>query len=216
MIQEKEEKLKALSFLIVKLDEFRALRRSDPERLRSAFLNAGFGGLFERIKADLERIAFFPETLPNLGGRLRLVGILRQLFPLCFFSIVLAFLIRIGIFKILDVKLYNFFLYIPIGIMFAFIVVDQSIRRVIGRYEEEHPELHATEREVCKRAVQELLDLLHREIRTYSLDTGKFRLRLYFDDYKGITVLKEYRERIMFVFKKKYSRFIVEPGSGPR
>ena len=211
MTSEKETRLRNIHFLILKLDEFRAFRRSNPERLRDSFMKTGNSKIFEQIKPALERIAFFPETIPKVASLMKSAALLRQLFPLCFFSIILAFLIRIGVFKIINTNLYNIFLYTPIVIMFMFIIIDQIVRRRIAAAEQKQPELHQIEKQQFKTAVQELLSQLNRELRIYKEDKTKYRLRLYFSDYKGVVIEKEYRENVMFVFKKQHSRFRALP-----
>lgn len=198
-------------FLIQKLDEFRAFKRSNPENLRSHFSTEGYSSLFERIRPDLKNIAFIPEKMPGVPNLLKAAAVIRQLFPLCFISFVLAFLIKIGIFKILSENLYYFFMITPVVILFAFVFMDQVVRRMIGKYEDKHPDLHEKEKKNIKRAAEELLASLNREISIYKLDPIKYRMRLYFDDYSGLEIESEYRERVMFVFKKKHSRFKAKP-----
>ena len=174
-------------------------------------MTEGYSSLFERIKPDLDSIAFVPERMSGVPNLIKAAAVIRQLFPLCFISFILALLIKLGIFKILNENLYYFFLITPVVIMFAFVLTDQIVRRTIARYENEHPDLHKEEKKNIKRATEELLSSLNKNIRIYNLDPVKYRMRLYFDDYSGLDIEREYRERVMFVFKKKYSRFMVKP-----
>ncbi len=207
------DKFLNILFLIQKLDEFRAFRRSNPENLRSYFMTEGHSSLFERIKPDLEKIAFVPEKIPGVPNLMKVAAVIRQLFPLCFISFVLAFLIKIGIFKILNESLYYFFMITPVVIMFTFVLMDQIARKMIVQYEDKHPDLHEDEKKNIKRAAEELLASLNKNISIYKLDPIKYRMRLYFDDYSGLEIESEYRERVMFVFKKKHSRFKAKPKS---
>jgi len=205
------DKYSTLVFLIQKLDEFRAFKRSDPEKLRNYFMSEGYSSLFERIKKDLDSIAFFPEKMPGVPKLMKAAAVARQLFPLCFFSFVLAFLIKIGVFKVLNQNLYSLFLFTPMVIIFGFIITDQIVRRKIAQYEESHSDLHLEEKMNIKRAVEELSAALCKKIRTYNLDPTKYRMRLFFGDYSGLQVESEYREKVMFLFRKKYLRFMVKP-----
>jgi hypothetical protein len=204
----KEEKLKNLSFLIMKLDEFRAFRRSNPEYLRAPSVKCGVSHIFERIKPDLETIANFPETLPDVLKLIRVVVVLRKLLPLCIFSMVLALLIRAGVFKVLNPILFYIMLILPMSIMFLFIVVDQVVRRKIARAENNNPELHTKEKENIKQAINEITRRVSQDISVDRGEAEKYKMKLYFDDYKGVIANKEYRERVMIFVKKKYSRFL--------
>lgn len=208
MTSNKEEKLKNYRFIITKLDEFRAFRRSNPEYLLGPASKCGTSQIIEKIKPDLERIAQFPETLPDVTKFLRAVVVLRKLLPLCMFSMILALLIRAGIFKITNSIIFYLLIIVPIVVLFLFVVVDQFVRRKIARAEEDNPDLHREEKENIKQAIDEITNRMYRQLGIKREEAEKHKMNLYFDDYKGVVVKNKYRERVMFIFKKKYSRFV--------
>jgi hypothetical protein len=155
----------------------------------------------------VEKITFLPESIPGLSNLIRIAATLRMLFPLCFFSFILGILIRVGIFPVASVLLYNVFLIAPIVIMVAFVVVDFSIRRRVARYEELHPDLHVEEKQQIKRAIDELILQFIREMKLYKENPDHYQMRLYFNDYRGLTVISQRQEKIFGVFNRGYSTY---------
>lgn len=201
------ETLDQYHYLISQLDSVRAFRRVDPSKLENSVNKTNAANVWSRIRPGLEKIAFLPESLPGLGNLIRIAATLRLLFPLCFFSFILALLIRVGIFALHNVFLFNLFLFGPLVIMFSFIVVDFIIRKKVARYEEEHPALHVKEKDQIKNAVEELIIKFIREMKLYKENPDRYQMKLYFNDYRGTTVINEHREKIFGVFKRKYSTF---------
>ena len=142
-----------------------------------------------------------------MSNFIRVAATLRMLFPLCFFAFILGILIRVGILPLANAILYNLFLIAPIVIMLAFVVVDFTIRKRVARHEEQHPDLHVEEKEQIRRAIDELILQFIREMKLYKENPDRYQMRLYFDDYRGITVLNERRDKIFGVFNRSYSTF---------
>lgn len=201
------ETLDQYHYLISQLDSVRAFRRVDPSKLEDSVNKTNAANVWSRIRPSIERIAYLPDSLPGLSNLIRITATLRLLFPLCFFSFILALLIRVGIFPVNNIFLYNLFLFGPLVIMFSFIVVDFIIRKKVARYEEEHPALHVEEKDQIKKAVEELILKFIREMKLYKENPDRYQMRLYFGDYRGTTVINEHREKIFGVFKRKYSTF---------
>ena len=201
------EKLAQFQYLVAQLDSIRAFRRVHPSKLEEAVNKTNSTKLWNRIKPEVERIVFLPESIPGLSNLIRTTATLRMLFPLCFFAFILGILIRVGIFPITSAFLYSIFLIAPIVIMVAFVVVDFTIRKKVARYEERHPDLHVEERAQLRRAVDDLILQFIREMKLYKGNPQKYQMRLYFNDYRGITVHSERREKIFGVFNRGYSTY---------
>jgi hypothetical protein len=201
------EKLAQFQYLVAQLDSIRAFRRVHPSKLEQAVDKTSSTKLWNRIKPSVERIAFLPESIPGLSNLIRIAATLRMLFPLCFFAFILGILIRVGIFPVTSVFFYNLFLIAPIVIMIAFVVVDFTIRKRVARYEEQHPDLHVEEKEQIKRAIEELIVQFIRETKLYKDNPERYQMKLYFGDYRGITVVNEHREKIFGMFNRGYSTF---------
>lgn len=201
------EKLAQFQYLVAQLDSIRAFRRVHPSKLEEAVNKTNSTKLWNRIKPEVERIVFLPESIPGLSNLIRTTATLRMLFPLCFFAFILGILIRVGIFPVTSDFLYSIFLIAPIVIMVAFVVVDFTIRKKVARYEEYHPDLHVEERAQLRRAIDDLILQFIREMKLYKGNPEKYQMRLYFNDYRGITVLGERREKIFGVFNRGYSTY---------
>ena len=201
------EKLAQFQYLVAQLDSIRAFRRVHPSKLEEAVNKTNSTKLWNRIKPEVERIVFLPESIPGLSNLIRTTATLRMLFPLCFFAFILGILIRVGIFPVTSAFLYSIFLIAPIVIMVAFVVVDFTIRKKVARYEERHPDLHVEERAQLRRAIDDLILQFIREMKLYKGNPEKYQMRLYFNDYRGITVLSERREKIFGVFNRGYSTY---------
>lgn len=201
------EKLAQFQYLVAQLDSIRAFRRVHPSKLEEAVNKTNSTKLWNRIKPGVERIAFLPESIPGLSNLIRTTATLRMLFPLCFFAFILGILIRVGIFPVTSAFLYSIFLIAPIVIMVAFVVVDFTIRKKVARYEEHHPDLHVEERAQLRRAIDDLILQFIREMKLYKGNPEKYQMRLYFNDYRGLTVLSERREKIFGVFNRGYSTY---------
>jgi hypothetical protein len=201
------EKLSQFHYLISQLDSLRAFRRVDPAKLENSVEKTNAASLWNRIRPGVERIAFLPDSIPGLSKLIRISATLRLLFPLCFFSFFLAILIRVGIFALTSVYLFNIFLFGPLIIMVSFVAVDFMIRKKVARYEKEHPDLHIEEKDQIKKAVDELILNFIREMKLYKENPDQYQMRLYFNDYRGTRVISERREKIFGVFKRSYSTF---------
>ncbi|MBN2050639.1 MAG: hypothetical protein JW760_09360 [Spirochaetales bacterium] len=200
--------LEDLKYLIRQLDGIRAFRRTDPAPLAEKMKYYGFGDLYGRIGPDIERIVFLPNQLPVIRSLVQVTGALRSLFMVCLFSILLAVLMRAGIFPVVRPWIYRLFLYIPSVILVGFAVLDFLLRRLIAGYEKKHPNLHNDEKERLRDAVGRLIPRLYRELRERNVSPEDFPMVLYHNDYPGIRIVKSRNERVLVLFRKKYLTYV--------
>jgi hypothetical protein len=200
-----------LHFLIQQLDGIRAFRRVDPGRIEQSFERLGLFKIWSSIKKNVQAIAYFPETIAGLSKLIKITTTLRSLFPIALLSLALSVLIRLGIFPLPTTSVYLIFLFVPLAIMAAFISVDLTVRKRIAAEERENPQLHDEEKRRIKEVIDDLLNRLNIEIRLKNEDPSRYRMRLYFKDYPGATVLAEKVERVFGVFRRSYSRYMSIP-----
>ena len=205
------EKLKELRFLIMQLDGMRATRRIEPAIVELSFQELNLTSMWQKIENDANKIAYLPHTIPRMKKLINLVGFLKGLFPVCFFSIVLSVFIKAGIFPEPNDLIFPALLIIPTLIMIAFICMDFLIRIKIIRYEQKHPDLYHQEGENIKRVVEALLIKMSKAIKSMGENGSKYRFKLYFNDYRGIRIVKEKNEKVFGIFRRKYVRYMVSP-----
>jgi len=124
---------------------------------------------------------------------------------------ILALLIRFGFAPMLTPTIYYALLAFPMLIMLAFVSVDFTIRRRVAKYEEEHPTMQSVEKEHIKAVIQELIMKLLKEIKSRGENPSNYKMKLFYKDYKGIRIIKERREKVFGIFKRKYSTYIAIP-----
>ena len=212
-IQERNglETLKELHFLIRQLDSICAFRRAGIEALEASFQRVNLTNTWEKIRPDVETIAYFPNTIPKILKLVKSVAFLRALFPICFFSFILSVLLMIGIIPVSNKFVSLFFLFLPTAVMIAFILIDFTIRRKIIKYEKEQPNLHSEEKRRIKKVIEELIIKLSKRIKRQSESPSNYKMHLFYDDYKGIEILKRKRESVYGIFKKNYFTYIAVP-----
>jgi len=205
------DKLSDLYYLAVQLDNIRAFRRVGTEKIESAFQRINSTGVWRKIKSDVEEIVYLPNTIPGLLRLTKIVMTLKTLFPTCFIFIILALLIRFGFIPIPAPALSYVLIFFAIFVMFSFVALDFTIRRRIVKYEEEHPAMQSREKEHIKAVIQELIMKLLKEIESCGEDPSNYRMRLFYKDYERIKIIKERKEKVFGIFKKKYSTYIAIP-----
>lgn len=205
------ETLKELHFLIRQLDSICAFRRTGTAALEASFQRVNLTNTWEKIKPDVETIAFYPNTIPEIFRLVKSVAFLRALFPICFLSFILSVLMMIGIIPVSNKFVSLFFLFLPIMVMIAFILIDFTIRRKIVKHEKEQPNLHSEEKGRIKKVIEELIMKLSKRIKKQRESPSNYKMRLFYDDYKGIEILKRKRESVYGIFKKKYFTYIAVP-----
>ena len=205
------ETLKELHFLIRQLDSICAFRRAGTAALEASFQRVNLTNTWEKIRPDVETIAYLPNTIPEILKLVKSVAFLRAIFPICFFSFILSVLLMMGIVPVSNKFVSLFFLFLPIAVMIAFILIDFTIRRKIIKYEKKQPNLHSEEKRRIKKVIEELIIKLSKRIKGQSESPSNYKMRLFYDDYKGIEILKRNRESVYGIFKKNYFTYIAVP-----
>ena len=204
-----ERRLKNVCHLLTQLDSLRAFKRVNLTPIEESFHEINRTKLWEEIQPDLEKIVYFPQTLP-LAFRLMQVGaVLRRLFPICFFSVVLVILDKAGIIRLPASPIAALlFLFAPIVILIGFVCVDLFIKRIIIKYERTHPRMQSKQKERIRKIIQTLTEDLREEIRNLGKNPAQVQMELYFDDYEGIKIVRELRRRF---FRLKYPIYLGVP-----
>jgi len=205
------DRLSDLRYLVLQLDGICAFRRVGTEGIENSFQRINSIGVWRKIKPDVEEIVYFPNTIPGLLRLIKIVATLRKLFFTCLILMILALLIRFGFAPMLTPTIYYALLAFPMLIMLAFVSVDFTIRRRVAKYEEEHPTMQSGEKEHIKAVIQELIMKLLKEIKSRGENPSNYKMNLFYGDYKGIMIIKERREKIYGIFKRKYSTYIAIP-----
>ena len=199
-------KLENLRYLVAQLDSIRAFRRVDLTPVEESFHEVDRTELWNKIQPDLAKIVYFPQTLPRARTLMQVAFVLRRLFPVCFFSIVLVILTKAGFIPIRISPMASYVLFLgPFAILFAFVYVDLFIRRTVIRYEREHPNMQSKQKAHVKTVVQKLTKDLLKEIANLNAEPGSYPLRLYYNDYDGMRIVKELRGRLL---RRKYPTYL--------
>jgi hypothetical protein len=200
-----------LGFLIQKLDGIRAFRRSNPQMIEDCFYKLYQEGLWNRIRKDVRAIAFFPNTIPQIGRLIKIAQVLRMFFPLATMAIIFAVVTRFGILPVLNRTLYFIMILIPALMIGSLLPLDLIIRRKVIKYQGARPDLFFEEKERIKGVVDELAIKLAVELKHRRQRADQYVMYLYFDDYKAMEILGEKPERMLGIIKKRYTRFKVVP-----
>jgi hypothetical protein len=202
-------RLQNLCYLIAQLDSIRAFKRVDLTPVEESFREVDRTELWDEIQPDLEKIVYFPQTLPGALKLMQVAAVLRRLFPLCFFSIVLVILTRAGFIPIrISPIAFFLLLFLPFAILIAFIYIDLFIRRTIIRYEREHPNMQSKQKEHVRTAVQKLIPFLIEEVRNINENPIDCKMKLFYDDYEGMKIVKEIKGKL---FNRKYPTYLAIP-----
>jgi len=205
------DKLSDLRFLVLQLDNIRAFRRARTKGLEDSFERIHSTNVWKKIRHDVEGIIYFPNTIPGVLSLIKIVAALRTFFPLCLGLMIFALLIRLGFIPMVPLAVFYTLFVLPVLVMVAFVSVDFIIRRKVTKYEGEHPAMQNEEKEHIKAVIEELILKLLKEIKSRGENPGDYRMKLFHGDYRGIMVIKERREKVYGIFKRKYSTYIAIP-----
>lgn len=205
-----DDSLGDIRYIIRQLDAIRAFRRNDPSRLAQVMEFRGLKDVYEKVRPSIEEIIYLPNRLPGIKVLLQITGTLRSFFTIAVISIVLAMLMRTGLFPVINLVIYRLLLYVPLVVLLGFVVTDFILRRRIAGYEKKHPNLHAEERENLRDAVNRVIARMQRDLRERQVSPDDYPLLLHFCDYEGLMVLKRVQPRSMLVFRKKYDTCLCE------
>lgn len=209
--QQRDErwKLQNLCYLIAQLDSIRAFKRVELTEIERSFEEIHDTALWGKIRPDLEKIVYFPSTLPGALRLMQIAAVLRRLLPICFFSVVLVILNKTGFIPLPISPIASFFLlFVPFAILIAFVYIDLFIRRTIIRYEREHPKMQSKQKEHVKTVVQKLITFLPEEVRNINENPTNCKMKLFYNDYEGMKIVKEIKGKL---FKRKYPTYLAIP-----
>jgi hypothetical protein len=211
------DELRNICLFIETLDSLRAFRRKSLETVKNAFLKVGVKSIsqeWDRLRKDIEKIVYMPLKIPGVPKLIKAVLIMKFLFLLTllpgFFIFMSQFLLRNRNSALLRFNWLTMLvvLILPLILGYSYIILDFSIRRKIAAYEMLHEDKFRTKKEKLKGVVQKAIDLLVERIERSKYPPEDYKLKLYFDDYRNIRVIKKSRGKI---FKKKYYTFVALP-----
>ncbi len=213
-----KDELDHLCYLIVTLDSVRAFRRPKPETIEEAFKKLGkkeLTNLWKEIKHDVEKIVYLPMRISGLPSLMRLVAILKMIIPIVSFFMMFSLAMNImPLFKRLQGTPLMIFgnphtfiitSMVSLLMMLMLVATDYKIRKRVIKYEEEHASKFSRGRERIKRVIEELVEIFSKELKKSKEDPNKYKMLLFYE-YRGLTVLRERRGRII---KRKYPLYEV-------
>jgi hypothetical protein len=225
--KEEEDPITTLARCIVLLDDIRAYRRKDVERIDEVFSRlkkTRFKDHYEiwvKARPAAEKIVDMPEQVEGVPKLIRAISWLRVANRVALIGLV--FFLAIQIVPIWrrtlgpDFLEGNAFLYSTISVLVLVVAMnfqtylDFRVRKKIVAYEEATMDQYSSSREKMKSCVDKMLHSLAKETVKSGVDTRYWGLILYFDDYDNIQVVKQWRPKSMWIFKKSYNHYQVIP-----
>ncbi len=225
--QKEIDPVSQLAQCITLLDDTRAYRRKDVERIDEAFADLKktrfkeHYDMWVKARPAAEKIADMPLKIP---------GVERMIRTLAWIKVAnrVGLIVLIGFLAVQIVPVWrtvlgrhpfggHAFLYSMIAVLIVVIamnyatVMDYRIRKKVIKYEAETQDLYAPQREKMKECVGKMMKSLAKEANRSGKNPEYYKLVMYFDDYDNIKVVNQWRPKVMFVFKKSYSHFEVLP-----
>jgi len=225
--QKEIDPVSQLAQCITLLDDTRAYRRKDVERIDEAFADLKktrfkeHYDMWVKARPAAEKIADMP---------LKISGVERMIRTLAWIKVAnrVGLIVLIGFLAIQIVPVWrtvlgrhpfggHAFLYSMIAVLIVVIamnyatVMDYRIRKKVIKYEAETQDLYAPQREKMKECVGKMMKSLAKEANRSGKNPEYYKLVMYFDDYDNTKVVNQWRPKVMFVFKKSYSHFEVLP-----
>lgn len=225
--QKEIDPVSQLAQCITLLDDTRAYRRKDVERIDEAFADLKktrfkeHYDMWVKARPAAEKIADMP---------LKISGVERMIRTLAWTKVAnrVGLIVLIGFLAIQIVPVWrtvlgrhpfggHAFLYSMIAVLIVVIamnyatVMDYRIRKKVIKYEAETQDLYAPQREKMKECVGKMMKSLAKEANRSGKNPEYYKLVMYFDDYDNTKVVNQWRPKVMFVFKKSYSHFEVLP-----
>jgi len=212
-----DEELRNICLFIETLDSLRAFRRKDLDTIKNIFLKVDVKNItkeWDHLKKDIEKIVYMPLKIPGMPKLMKIALIMRFLFLLMLLPGFLIFMSQF-LLKNRNPTLFQFnwptmllVLILPLIFGYSYIMLDFSIRRRIAAYEMLHEDKFRTKKEKLKNIVQKAIDLLVERIEHSKYPPEDYKIKLYFDDYRNIRIIKKSRGKI---FRKKYYTFVAIP-----
>ena len=222
-----EDPVSTLARCIVLLDDIRAYRRKDVEKMEETFSKLKKSrfkehyDLWVKVRPAAERIVDMPLKVAGVPRIIRTLAWLKVANR--FGIIVVIFLIAIQIVPAWRRALGphpfggHLFLYSLIVVLIVVVLVNLStvldyiIRRRIIAYEAITMDEYAADRSRMKDGVSKMMKSLAREANRAGNDPQNFGMVLYFDDYDHIQVVKQWKPKSMGLFKRPYNHYQVIP-----
>jgi hypothetical protein len=230
MPKKKEKKVDPVSQLaqcIALLDDTRAYKRKDVDRIDMAFLELKktrfkeHYDMWVKARPAADKIADMPLKIPGVERMIRSLAWIKIANRVGLIVLILFVAIQIvpAWRRVLGPHPFggHAFLYSMIAVLVVVVamnyatVVDYRIRKKVIRYEKETQDLYAPSREKMKECVNKMLRSLAREANRGGEKPEDYRMILYFDDYDNIKVVNKWRPKSMFVFKKPFDLHEIVP-----
>jgi hypothetical protein len=222
-----EDPVMTLARCIGLLDDIRAYRRKDVEKIDGVFTElkkSRFREHYEmwiKLRPSAEDIVDMPMNVKGVPELIRTlawvkVGSRVALIVLVFF---IAMMLVPAWKQVLGNDPFegNGFLYATASVVAMVIlmnasqIIDYRIRKKIIAYEEETTEKFKPAREKMKGGVDKMMYSLAREASRKGVDRRNFGLVLYFDDYNNMEVVDQWKPKSIGLFKKSYNHYQVLP-----
>lgn len=216
-----------LAMCITLLDDTRAYRRKDVERIDAEFSELkktrfkDHYDMWVKARPAAEKIADMPLKIPGVEKLIKTLAWIRVANRVALIVLILFLAIQIvpAWRRLLGTEPFqgNGLLYSVIAVLIVVFamnlasVVDLRIRKKVIKYEAETVDEYAPQREKMKECVNRMLKSLAKEANRNGENPDNFRMILYFDDYSNIRTVKQWRPKSMGVFKKPYSHYEVVP-----
>lgn len=225
--KKEEDPVSTLAKCIVLLDDLRAYRRKDVEQVDQVFSDLkktrfrDHYDMWVKTRPYAEKIVDMPFKIEGVKKMIQKLAWLKVANRI--FLIVLVIFIAILLVPVWRNMLGpeplggNAFLYatiavvLVVGSMNISAFIDYRIRKKIIAYERETMGEYALARDKMKEGVNKMLRSLAKEAHRKGVNPIEYSIVLYFDDYDGIEVIKQWRPRAIGIFKKSYSHFQVVP-----
>jgi hypothetical protein len=230
MPKKKERNVDPVSQLaqcIALLDDTRAYKRKDVDRIDEAFLELKktrfkeHYDMWVKARPAADKIADMPLKIPGVEQMIRKLAWIK-------IANRVGLIVLIGFVAVQIVPAWrrvlgphpfggNAFLYSMIAVLVVVVAmnyatyVDYRIRKKVIRYEAETKDEYAPYREKMKDCVNRMLKSLAKEANRSGEKPEDYRMILYYDDYSNIKVVKKWKPKSMFFFKKSFDLHEIVP-----
>jgi hypothetical protein len=222
-----EDPVITLARCINLLDDIRAYRRKDVEKIEQTFSRLKgsrfkeFYDMWVKLRPHAEKIVDMPMQVNGVRQMINRLAWVKLIGRVGLIVIILLLSLQIvpAWRRALGGNPFGGQGIIYVGIVVVFVaalmnlssVMDYRIRKRVIAYEDATVDKYAPNRERMKEGVNRMLRSLGRESTRKGRDPRDFGLVLYFDDYDNIQVVKKWQPKSMGMFKKSYYHYQVLP-----
>ncbi len=225
--KKEEDPISTLARGIVLLDDLRAYRRKDVERVDEVFSElkkTRFRDHYDawvKARPHAEKIVDMPLRVPGVERMIQKLAWLKVINKI--FLIVLVVFVAILIVPVwrnmlgpepLGGHAFTYAIIVAtfvVAVMNISTLIDYKIRRKIVAFESQTMGEYASSRDKMKETVNKMLRSLGKEAHRTGVNPADLAIVLYFDDYEGIQVVKQWRPKSLGIFRKSYSHYQVIP-----